>query len=72
MLTTEYICVIMRKRKQKACFLKGRKEEIKMRHCQYCDAHFAAACLFEYDCLACVRGSVRKCKRCSLLFVSTE
>ena len=38
MLITEHICVIMRKRKQKACFLKGRKEEIKMRHCQYCDA----------------------------------
>ena len=38
MLTSEYICVIMRKRKQEVCFLKGRKEEIKMRHCQYCDA----------------------------------
>ena len=38
MLTSEYICVIMRKRKQEVCFLKGRKEEIKMRYCQYCDA----------------------------------
>ena len=136
MLTSEYICVIMRKRKQEACFLKARKEEIKMRHCQYCDAlnpddalqcgncgkslppagknivsssdkipenaglklqvlariifavilicgeilgylnikeaHFAVAGLSEYDCLACVRGIVRKCMCRSLLSVSTE
>ena len=49
-------------------------EHQRRRNCNWCClcAHFAAACLSKYDCLACVRGIVPKCKRCSLLSVSTE